>query len=69
MNAKPKPKKGPINPNNMQRFGLSDEQAEKLEQMAVADRRKKADFWRVLLEQEWDRRHGAAAAAPAAPAA
>ena len=46
----------PITPENGIRVGLNQEQKEKLDEMCRQDRRKRPEFIRLMIEEEWMRR-------------
>jgi hypothetical protein len=56
-----KPLSTTITPKGMIRLALSEEQKDRLDKMAADDRRKTADFIRILIDDEWNRRQKAVA--------
>lgn len=56
-----KPLSTSIAPRGMIRLALSEEMKDRLAKMATTDRRKQADFLRILIDDEWNRRQKAAA--------
>jgi hypothetical protein len=54
-----KPLSTTITPQGMIRLALSEEQKDRLAKMAATDRRKHADFIRILIDDEWNRRQKA----------
>jgi len=50
-----------LTPQGTIRLTLSEEQKDRLAKMAASDRRKHADFLRLLIDDEWERRQKAAA--------